>query len=591
MTIWKHRPTAYYLLLSLCLVPAVLIALLISKYGVDMIDWDQWEVASFFIKYSQGRLTAADLFSQQAEYRQFFPNLIFVVLGYLTQWNIKVEMFASFFVICLIALTLYRLASLSFSEKRWTNALLMLLTILILFAPAQFESLLLGEQIIYFIPAACITTCLCVGYSQLSSNTKLIICFLLSIFSTFSSANGIICWLVIPPVLFHSGWKNWRVAVWLLGLLSSATVYFYSFQKPSYTPDAWAVLHNPLQGLFFFCALLGAPLMASNKLILISTALGAVLLALFLLSFFYVWKFSDDQQFKSRAIGWLMLGSYSFLTAIMVTVGRLGAGKYQALASRYISFSLYLLIALVYLIPLITDQALKRGKRPTLKVLKPLLASAVILLIVIHLFNSAAAIRQTAWMKIRRLEQKACLLFINVAPNQCINDGFREFATVSSRVNAINELGFLRPKLIRSNNIKEIADTNSMLDSSSGRFENLGETSDRFIASGWAGLPGNIEPADAVLLTYQKDNADPIIFAYVQMKIAQPSFQRLLVPHPDVDWRWQTSISIDGVGVALPISVSAWAFDATTGKAYKLGGTYVIEGNGKTPQLVAVGAR
>jgi len=416
---------------------------------------------------------------------------------------------------------------------------------------------------------------------------------LLSIVSTFSSANGFICWFVLAPILFRSKseLRNWRAAIWLIGLLLSGTVYSYSFQKPSYTPSLSTVLYHPLQGLYFFCSFLGAPLMTSNRLIFISFGLGALLLTLFVLSFFFIWKSTDDAEFKYRAIGWLMLGSYSFLTAMMVTVARLGFGAEQALSSRYITFSVYLLISLVYLIPLIVDQAIKRDEFPNFKFKAVLSRVAVAVLIFLHVANSAAAIRQMAWMKTRRLEAKACLLFINVVPNQCLSHGFPELSVLRARVNDINKLGYLRPGLIGSSNIKEIAGPNPPGNNSLGRLETVVGTNGTFAVNGWASLSGGKEAADAVLLTYEKDQSDPTVFAYAQMKIGQPSFKRLMAPDPAVDWRWQTSISINGAGVTLPISVSAWAFDATTGKAHKLAGTYLIHGNGSPPQLIEAQTR
>ena len=75
------------LAVSLATIPGGLLLILILKYGVDIPYWDEWQYVSFFEKFSQGTLTLSDLFAQQNEYRQFFPNLIFVGLGWLTQWN------------------------------------------------------------------------------------------------------------------------------------------------------------------------------------------------------------------------------------------------------------------------------------------------------------------------------------------------------------------------------------------------------------------------------------------------------------------------------------------------------------------------
>ena len=152
-----------------------------------------------------------------------------------------------------------------------------------------------------------------------------------------------------------------------------------------------------------------------------------------------------------------MLGGYSFITAIMVSVGRVGFGLDQSLSSRYITFSVYLLISLLYLVPLLVDDLMKRKGLTRSKSRKRLVTVAISALIFLHLLNSAAAIRQMAWMKVRRLESKACLLFINVMPNECLSHGFPELSVLRSRINAINELGLLRPALIKSYQIEDLA--------------------------------------------------------------------------------------------------------------------------------------
>ena len=578
---WSKR--AEYSVVAISLIPPLLLGLLILKYGVDLIDWDQWEIAALFEKASNGSLSVGDLFAQQAEYRQFFPNLIFVGLGWLTHWNIKYEMMVSFLLGCLIASNLFHLGKLTIGGNRSTQLLLLLVSNLLIFSPAQFESWLLGEQIIYFMPVACLTTGLRVAYSRLNQQAKLILCMLLSTISTFSSANGIICWIVIAPVLLFSNpqktGKNWRSALWVIGFILNLTLYFHNFHKPSYTPRLSESLQQPLDALLFFCAFLGAPLATSNRLILVSAGIGAILATLFIMSCFYVWKFSDEPELKCRLMCWVMLGAYSFITGVMVTIGRLGFGPNQALSSRYITFSVYLLVSLCYLVPIILDDLRRQGRLEQIKAPIPrLIPLALSSLILLHLLNSAAAVRQMAWMKTRRLQAKACLLFINAAPNECLSKGFPDLSVLRARTNAINDLGFLRPGLIKSNKIEEIAVPITEDLRSYGEFEKLSKSQTAvFDAVGWASLPERGGPADAVLLTYQKDQGDPLILAFSEMSIYQPSFATFFMKAPSSTWRWQKSISLDTVPVAPPVTISAWAFDATTSKAYKLHGTYVIE--------------
>src|SRR5437016_12589979 len=90
--------------------PAILLALLIPLYWVDVPQYDEWDSVMLFEHLSQGTLTADLLFKQVNEYRQFFPNVMFVGLGSLTHWDLRYEMILVFVAACLIALNVRRLA-------------------------------------------------------------------------------------------------------------------------------------------------------------------------------------------------------------------------------------------------------------------------------------------------------------------------------------------------------------------------------------------------------------------------------------------------------------------------------------------------
>ncbi len=570
----RHR-----LLFALSLTPPLLVAWAIIEYGVDLVDWDQWEVAGFFEKAARGSLSLGDLFAQQAEYRQFFPNLIFVGLGWLTRWNIKAEMFVSLALACLVALNLCRLTHLTAGGDASRRMLLTLVSSLLIFSPAQFENWLLGEQIIYFMPIACLTTGLRVAYAGAGRPAAYVVCAVLSTVGTFSSANGIICWLVLPVVLFpplrQRGRRYVYYAAWALGFSLNLAAYLYGYHKPPYTPSPSESLHHPAEGALFFFALLGAPLATSHRLMPVAASVGALAALLFIASCLYSLKSATDRALAERAAGWVSLGAYSFLTALVVTVSRLGYGTYQSLNSRYTTFSLYLLVSLCHLTPIIIDDLRVKGRAARVgnfaRRLTPVAFSVIVLL---HLFNSAASLRQMAWMKTRRLQAKACLLFINAAPDKCLGVGFPGMDVLRPRAKAINDLGFLRPPLITSNRVGAIA---SSTEAAFGRFDNLKEAHDGVLtATGWACLPGRGRPADAVLLAYAEDSGEPVIFAMAQMRAGPPSLSALLGKIDSDTCRWEKSIS-PGEAPAFPMRLSAWAFDATEGKAHKLAGGYNIK--------------
>src|SRR5438045_8993144 len=74
------------------LTPAIFLAVLIPRYWVDLPQFDEWDSVTFFEHLCQGSLTASLLFKQANEYRQFFPNVIVVAVGWLMRWDIRYDM-------------------------------------------------------------------------------------------------------------------------------------------------------------------------------------------------------------------------------------------------------------------------------------------------------------------------------------------------------------------------------------------------------------------------------------------------------------------------------------------------------------------
>src|SRR5258706_3344276 len=122
----KPQPVQRFVF-CLTLLPPCLLALLIFRYSVDLPQWDQWAYVSFFEKLSRSSLTFGDLFAQVNEYRQFFPNLIFVALGRLTRWDVRYEMAVTFLTACLISLNIYLLTKRTSSVGRTSRLLLFLI--------------------------------------------------------------------------------------------------------------------------------------------------------------------------------------------------------------------------------------------------------------------------------------------------------------------------------------------------------------------------------------------------------------------------------------------------------------------------------
>ena len=569
------------LVLLVGMLPPCLIGLMILKYAIDFPFSDQWEIVPLLVKKAQGTLTFSDLFAQVNEYRQFFPNLIFVYLGRLTNWDVRYEMLASFLTACAISRNVYLLGRKTFQGGGAGQMFAFLLSNLLIFSPAQYENWLMGQQLIFFIPILCITTCLLVSYSNLSAQIKFAVCALLSVVSSFSSANGLLCWIVVFPALAEFGIQGglkkakWPTAFWVAGFAGCVALYFYGFQRQPYLPSTSEAFAHPLSAVAYFLAWLGAPLTGNNRYLApVAAVIGLVLTVLFISAWLFRVRYSGDRALKRSLTCWLMIGTYSFMTAGLVTLGRLGYGVNQSLSSRYTTFSLYLIVSLIHVGMIARGRSkAKLAKGTRLRATRPLIAATA--LVVLYMLASAISIRAIYQLHTRVMQEKACLLFVNVIAEAC---GPPDVTAVpdklAERLNALDAMGFLRPGLVKSRSARDFAG-GGKAGSSSGSFDRLSRNGGEFVAAGRAALPYRREPPDAVLLTYKTETGEAVLFSIAEMNYKGDILKRILARDADYAFRWQKTFSEE----SLPpdaVGVSAWAFDADTGKAYELDGEHTL---------------
>ena len=557
------------------LVAACAPAWLIMKYGVDVPYWDQWDIAPFFDKLARGSLTLGDLYAQQNEYRQLFPQLIFVGVGRLTGWNVKYEMLVSLLLACFVAFCVWSLGSRTFADPL-VRGVLFLTASLFIFSAIQYENWLFGVQVVYFVPVACVAAGLLVAYSErIGTRAAVVACACLSAVGTFSSANGLVCWLVLPPALLAARpaagaeAKKW-LPLWFAGLVSCAAVYFYGYRSPASHPSTLEALRHPFDALAYFTAFLGGSLAAGYDPLTVALIVGACALSAYLFACAYLFKFRGDRELLRRSMAWVSLGAYSLCTGALVTVGRLGFGVEQATNIRYTTFSLYLLVALVYMLPCVFQDAARRGYpgARNFALLKRLGAAAVALLVLAHVVIFVLVVRHSAadWRH-ARLRAKACLLFIEVAPeDHCLTEGLHpDLLLLRERAESLDRMGYLRPPLVRSGRVRDMAGAEGVCSDGRGSFKSLLDERGTYVAEGEARLPRGGEPADAVVLAYGTNDDDQTAFALAEVGEGESRHD----PH------WLKTFSAGILPDGPRVEITAWALDAEQSKVYRLCGNHL----------------
>ncbi len=567
-----------------CLIflPVLFMGICILKYSVNFPFSDQWPLAIMFEKIYANNLSFSDLFSQFHESRKFFPRLIFIGLAYLTNWDVRYEMLVIFLLTCIVSLNVYWLSRLTLRNNFITALFLLAISNLLIFSPAQYENWLWGIQIVVYIPIACLTGALVIAQKNLSLRTKLIICFCLCTISTFSYANGMLTWVLVFPgltILASGKWQEiftkniWIIISGLLGLVANAVVYFYDYQKPDKHPSFLSAISHPVDTVHYFLAFLGAPLAFEN--LTVATIVGVLVFGLWM---FLCWQLfrlvKTDFLLLHRLIVWLIIGVYAIISGAVTAIGRVGFGVGQALAPRYTAFSLYLMVSLIYLLAIFLQVVSQNNTQKKLIRYSSLLVISVFLFL--HINTTINAVERMSDRRVILLQSKACLLMINVIPqNECLVMK-RSPEPLRQTANILDKLGFLQPGLVKSKNIQYIAEEPKS-DLIYGYFDTVNQIDNRtYIANGWAILPERGEVADGVILTYENAKGEAIIFKLINQRMPRPSVREYFNNSTYLYSGWQKSFSVQEIPKGT-VKLKAWAFDTESGKAFLLKKNQIIQ--------------
>lgn len=577
----------------LALLPPLVLGILIIRYGVNVPFGDQWDSPGFAIlALEQGTLSFQDLISQHNESRLLFPRLLFLGLAQLTNWNVKYEMFVSLALACLVSVNLYHLMGKTLDLKPASAILSLFLMNLLIFSPIQYENWLWGIQIVVFTPIACLTTVIALAYSSLNRWLKFIGGAMLATVSTFSYANGLLCWMGVVPVFTLDRYWNRRsrsyylIGGWIAACVANLALYFHDYVKPDSSPTLEYGVQHPLQVVRYFLCFLGSPLgsWSRSHQVPISMGIGGLVFVLFVSLCVYIFGIDRDLKLIDRSVGWLTIAAYTLISALVTSIGRVGAGFIeQSLSSKYTTFSSYLIVVLIPLTAIVFRRICDRYSFPLPRWLargRILIATGLILLFIPIYDYSIGQMRE---LYFSRLQGKTCLTFVNVAPdNDCLKSNvFSKFMQISKSPNLRKRLfrqarlfdrrNFLQPKLIQTNNLSSLIVPNPNPENTKGWFDGIVPVKgDRYLAWGWSLLPGTNRPSDGVILTYDSDRGEPIVFAVSHRHTNRSDVARI-TGTPFGRWGgWEADFKARDLPDRAVI-IKAWAFDNRDRQAFYIG--------------------
>ena len=555
---------------------ALLIAFLILQYGLPIPMADDWELVPLITKIhgGSGAVTLSDLFAQQQEARTVVVKLVFIAISFAKYWDARIVMMLSVVICCLTAVGYYCLLRRSdLSAKQ--RALVFLLGALLIFSPAQHEIWLLASGLSSFMPAFCIVWGVWSATTKWPVINRFWICVGLAVVASFSLANGLLAWVLTFPVALivdrSLPWKRW-LGFWLAAMAACLAIYFWHFRPqpdlPAFAPgkSLWA----------YWCyvtAFLGAVLGRSGNAypLAVSVGVGSLALLGYVAVVIRVALRRRDNEYCRRRMPWLALGGYSAGSAVLAALGRIDWGVAQALESRYVAFSLYLLTAMVALTVISLRELPPTVRSPKRRLLtftaSTLLITSFVTLYVMCGLASLPVFRLRC--AVARLGNSGLLFSQVLDTSKAIQTGnYIRPPFARENAEALERLHLLRTAFVRTREIAKLRHAEAEAPLATGWCDGLtAGDNGRATAWGWASLPVRKRPADAVVLAYANERGEWIAFALSDAVLSRPDVAQLLGSNQL--WSgWRTEFA----AAALPkgAEISAWAVDAKETKLYRL---------------------
>jgi hypothetical protein len=572
-TAGKHRKFSpgNLLLFLIALSPVIYLAWLLSATAVNIVVMDEWDYVFLFRHLASHTLTLHDLFQQHNESRTTLPNLIVLGLGVLTHWDTRWDMWVTFLFACVISTSVYLLSRRTMNGRQ--GLALWAIANLLIFSTEQSENWTWGIQMIVFMPIMFITLGMLIANSRLNVTWKFLICIALATASTYSYANGQLAWLLLLASLIFGSWEQTKRLGWLIWMWATACAlnlwaYYRDYHQPPRHPSLLLLLKQPVKAMQYFAAFLGASLGKGFERIWVSVAFGLALLVFLAIMCGYVWRRRGPNGLAQSAIIWLTVAAYALASAVVTTAGRMGFGVEQSQDSRYTTFSLYLVIGLLYLGAIIVKDLYRRGKIASARTWG-VLGLALILL---PQTVMQAEGYQSMWLYRRsHLTEKACVQLLNisvVAPWLA----YPRAAKVIDEAGFLDNAGYLSPGLVKGRDLSAIAA--DAKGESIGYIDMLTPLPDAsWLAAGWAIDPKQAEQANVVILAAEDSRGDPRGFAVAIVKEQRPDVATARHNGAYATSGWDTTFKSTDVPPGTR-TISAWEYDPMTGLAYRLEGGY-----------------
>jgi hypothetical protein len=284
---------------------------------------------------------------------------------------------------------------------------------------------------------------------------------------------------------------------------------------------------------------------------------------------------------------WIAVGGFGLLSGVMAACSRAGMGVDQPLTScRYVSFAIYLPVAIVALLAIVIEAAPAR----LIGFARACFVSFAILMIVLVPLTWPDAFEQSRRFAIQLREGKASLLLCQILPENPMLPllVYPDLQPTLEQSRRLNDIGYMQPPLVLSADAQKIREPDSDHATAQGHFDRMFRSKPGYMtAAGWAISNIRSAPADTVILTYDNALGEPIIFTIADVRRRRDD----IAAQFGDDYAfcgWLAEFPLARIPQDLPrTTIAAWAFNTDTGRAIKLRGTISMTPTGQRAPRVS----
>ena len=332
-----------------CGIPVVLVGLQVWIWRVNAPHGAEWLLLPALEKSYLGTLTPLDLWRQHNEHRFFFPTAVILALAHWTRWDVTPILLLSLLLAVGIFVLLVRQANSTLRSTGVLGTAWMALPIaLIVFSWQQWENWMGQLELSTFLQIFATLQAVEVLVDSPLRGVDIARAAALGVVATYSRGTGVLVWPIGGFLLSarREGCpadRRRRLLLWWGAAVVVALSYLFRYRGPAHHPSVWVFAADPVKYLKYVCAFLGSPLISYD--FQAATVAGAMGLFLFIglgASLARTGSIPRNRLLLHTAVGLYAVGN-----ALLIGIGRAGFGVRQAMASRYVTHSNLLWVALL----------------------------------------------------------------------------------------------------------------------------------------------------------------------------------------------------------------------------------------------------